>query len=511
METLSKDALLVAPRQDLIDTIVSLRAINDQLRSRLQELEFSMEWFKKQIYGTKSERFIPCNMQQTLNLGVQPVELKIAQRTIAAHTRTTTTPVEGHGRGVMPTHLPFVDIVIEPEQDIAGMVKIGEEVTWEYDCEPKSLFVKRYIRPKYVHPENENAGVTIGVLPDRPVDKGNMGPGLLANIVLDKYLYHTPLECQSRKISAEYNVRFAESVLCDAVRNVSFWIEPIYKIMAADIVTATYLQADETSIKVLWHELKGKAHTGWYWGYHDPLRKITVFDFKMSRGREGPNEFLKNFSGTLQTDDYAGYVDVRARPDILWAACMAHVRRKFNDCLNYDMQRATYALECIKPWFNLESQAVDDKLGHAARLAMRQELIKPSMEQFSVWLKNEVIKILPKSPMSGAISYALNQWVGFTPFLTDGRIELSTNNNENNMRPIAVGRKNYLFKGSPEAAQRGAMIYSVLATAQKHGLDIWKYLRDLLTYLPRLKDSKQAVDFVPYNWNSAQSKYLPKE
>ena len=258
----------------------------------------------------------------------------------------------------------------------------------------------------------------------------------------------------------------------------------------------------------MWHELKGKAHTGWYWGYHDPIGKIVIFDFQMTRGREGPNAFLEKFSGILQTDDYAGYNDARKRPDIIWGACMAHVRRKFSDCLSIDKDRASYALECIKSWFVLEAQAAADNLDHAARLAMRLESIKPSMDQFHEWLKEQVRKGLPKNPITQAISYAINQWPGFTPFLTDGRIELSNNLDENNMRPVAIGRKNYMFKGSPEAAKRGAMIYSVLATAKNHGLEPWSYLRDMLTYLPRATSS-QIRDFIPQQWINVKEKYLP--
>jgi transposase len=502
MQPLSRDALLVAPRQDLIDTVVSLQ-------DRIQELEFNLQWFKRQIFGAKSERFIPNDLQVSLDLGISPAKHEEKKRDVAAHERSVTKNAEGHGRGEMPTHLPFVDVVIEPQDKTDDMVCIGREVTWEYDYEPKSLFVRRYIRPKYVIPKNEDAGVLIGSLPARPVDKGTMGPGLLADIVVDKFVYHTPLDRQRRKYDADYNVAFSESLLCDVVRQVSFWIEPVYNVLVKDLLGAGYLQADETSIKVLWHELKGKAHTGWYWGYHDPLAKIVVFDFQMTRGREGPNQFLKDFKGVLQTDDYAGYVDVRRRVDIQWAACMAHVRRKFNDALTYDKPRASHALAHMKEWFALEADAANNQLSHAARLAMRTTAIRSSMDQFHQWLKDQVRVGLPKGPIVRAISYAINQWPGFQPFLTDGRVELSNNLDENNMRPVAVGRKNYLFKGSPEAARRGAMTYSILATAKNHGLEPWAYLRDLLTYLPRATTA-QVRDFAPYNWKAAQGNYLPK-
>jgi transposase len=513
MKPLSTDALIIAPRQELIDTIISLRARVEQLEAQVQEVQFSLEWFKKQIFGTKSERFIPSSdLQVSLDLGVSVVPVEVKRERIPAHTRAKATIVKGHGRGPMPTHLPFEDSTIEPDHDVTGWLRIGEEITWEYEYEPKALFVRRYIRPKYILPGKEEAGVKIGTLPTRAVEKGCMGPGLMANITVDKYEHHVPLDRQRKKYEAEYQVTFSESLLCDAIRNVGFWIEPVYKVMAEDLRQATYLQADETSIKVLWAELKGKAHTGWYWGYNDPVKKIVVFDFQMTRGREGPNEFLRTFKGILQTDDYAGYVDVRAREDIAWAACMAHVRRKFHDCLAIDRARADSALQVINEWFEHERRAREGDWDCVARLEMRQSLIKPSMDQFHQWLKEQVRKGLPKNPVVGAISYALNQWNanGFVPFLTDGRVELSNNLDENNMRPVAVGRKNYLFKGSPQAAARGAMIYSLLATARLHGLKSWEYLRDLLTYLP-LATASQVRDFTPYNWKSAKENYAAKQ
>lgn len=509
MKTFTKDTLLITERQDLADIILLQQSQIEQLTRKNAELEFSLLWFKKQIFGTKSERFIPNDQQTALDLGVSAVTPIITEKPVAAHTRIKAEKVQGHGRGEMPTHLPFVDVVIEPEQDFTGYQKIGEEITWEYDYEPKSLFVRRYIRPKYVLPKNEDAGVLIGALPARAVDKGCMGPGLLADITVDKYEFHLPLDRQRKKYEAEYDVIFSESLLCDSIRNVAFWIEPVYSIMCQGIRNSTYLQADETSIKVLWHELKGKAHTGWYWGYNDPIKKIVVFDFQMSRGREGPNEFLKEFKGVLQTDDYAGYVDVRARGDITWAGCMAHVRRKFHDCLTVDKARAQHALQTINSWFDIERAARDDDMDFTARLAQRQTMIKPSMEQFHIWLKEQVSKGLPKNPVTGAITYALNQWNnnGFLPYLSDGRVELSNNLDENNMRPVAIGRKNYMFKGSPDAAKRGAMIYSLLATARLHGLRSWEYLRDLLTFLPKAT-SAQVSDFAPYNWAANKEKYL---
>jgi transposase len=506
MNTMTADELLVAPRQQLIDTIVAQKHQIEQMESRIQELEFRIEMFDRQIFGRKSERFIPDPLQMTLDFEIPHTPLKIEKQTVAAHTRIKATPQKGHGRGERPTHLPIKEITIEPTEDVSGMVRIGQEETWEYDCKKDSIFIRLYIRPKYA-PKDGSGTVVVAELPSRPVEKGNMGPGIMSNIAVDKYVYHTPLDRQRRKFKQQYTVDFSESHLCDIIKQVGFWYEPVYELMIEDLLAVTYLQADETMIKVLWHELKGRAHTGWYWGYYAPVEKILVFDFQMSRGQEGPTRFLEKFKGIIQCDDYGGYNRLRARSDIIRMACMAHVRRKFTDALTYDIKRCTQVLEIMKPWFVAEAQAKKENLGFNDRLIMRREQIEPSMHQCEDWLRQQLPSILPQSPFGKAVGYALNQWPDFAPFLNDGRVELTTNLDENNMRPVAVGRKNYMFKGSPEAARRGAIIYSVLGTAMKHGLDPWQYSTDLLTWLPRVKNN-QLRDFLPYNWINLRKKYV---
>jgi len=352
MKTITKDSLIIASRQELIDTILSQASLNEKLQSELQELKFRLEWFKRQVFGTKSERFIPSDdLQEALDLGIVKNEetrsSEAPAKVITYEKKTKEKQKVAHGRGNMPTHLPIKDVVIEPEGDLTGMVRIGEEVSWYYEMDkPSSLHVVRLIRPKYVLPKQD--GVLIGELPALPVEKGNAGPGFIAHILIDKFVYHIPLDRQRKKFKTEYNVDFSESWLCDNNKNGIFWLETAFNDYVRKILSSDYLQADETPIPVLTKDKKGKTHRGYFWVYHDPIRKIVIFDYHKSRSREGPNEFLKFFKGTLQVDAYEGYGEIIASNCLKRSACMDHVRRRFEKALDYDKDRAQYALDIIR-------------------------------------------------------------------------------------------------------------------------------------------------------------------
>lgn len=504
METLAPDALVIAPRQQLIDTILSLQKRLQTQSSRVEELEFQLDWFKRQIFGTKSERFLPDDDQQLmLELGIGPNtdQSQHDSQTITYDRRQPSTPAKkpGHGRGPMPTHLPIEDRTIEPDGDVSDMVRIGEEVSWYYEMEPASLRIVRITRPKYARPNGE--GVLTGELPSLPIEKGNAGPGLVTQIVIDKFVYHLPLDRQRKKFQSEYDVVFSESWLSDQVRGAGRLIEPVYDAYVKALLKSTYLCADETSIPILIKGKRGKTHRGYFWVYYDPLSKITVFDYRDSRARGGPSEFLRDFKGILQVDGYEGYNEVIARNGIRRAACMDHVRRRFEKALAYDCERARYALDIMQNWYAVEDKARGEGLTLQQRFELRQAETVPSMSAFKQWLTEQMGQVMPKSAIGAAISYALNQWPFFEPFMTDERVELSNILVENKIRPIAIGRKNYLFKGSPEAAKRAARVYTLVATAQNHNQDPFAHIRDLLTRLPDAKITDIA-DFLLPNWKA---------
>lgn len=512
MNNLSKDALLVAPRQQLIDllsakdnTINKLEKSIAEVESKMQALEFQIDWFKRQAFGSKSERYVADDELQTaLELGITPPADPVTEKQHISYDRKKTSgkePKPGHGRGKMPEHLPIIEKVIKPDFDTTGMKEIGADISWYYEFKPGSLRVVKITRIKFA-PHN-NSTVVMAELPALPMDKGNAGASLITQVVTDKYVYHVPLDRQRKKYKTEYDVNFSVSWLSDLVKTCGFWIEPVYTAYTRNLITSPYICADETPIPVLCKDKKGKTHRGYFWVYYDPLQKIVSFDYRKSRSHHGPSEFLKDFHGILQIDGYDGYNDIIRLNGITRAACMDHVRRKFEQALNYDQQRAQYALDQMQQWYTVEAEAKDNKLHAAERLQKRIELTVPSMKAFRKWMTDTVKDVLPQSPICKAISYALNQWQYFKPFESDGRVEISNIATENKIRPVAIGRKNYMFKGSHEAAQRAAMIYSLVATAQCHGINPSVYLNDILEKLPQSK-SNQIENFLIPNWESPQ-------
>lgn len=468
-----------------------------ELEAKYQQTQHELQWLKRQLFGQKSERFVPDDTQLSLDLNIPAVPLAVTREDIS-YTRNKVMQTAGHSRTEMPTHLPFEDIRIEPQEDTTGAQKIGEEVSWEFEYEPGTLFVRRFIRPKYRL--NNNDGIVIGMLPARPVDKGNFGPGIMSTVTTDKYVYHLPLHRQIQKFGNQFDVTFAESTFCDIIARTVFWLEPIYALMKEKLLSASYIQADETPVPVLVKQNKGKTHKGYYWVYFDPLGKVALFEYKSGRSREGPNVFLKEYEGILQVDGYAGYNDLAARDTITRAACMAHVRRKFDEALQYDKVTSEYVLSTIGRWFAIEKEAVTANLTHAQRRDMRQDIMAEEFAALRQWMINEVGNHLPKSPTRKAMEYALGQWSGFDIFLADGRVELSNNWVENAIRPVALGRKNYLFKGSEPAAQRGAIIYSIVSTAKLHGKEPREYIKHLLEKLPS-ENTANLVKYLPWNVN----------
>ncbi len=475
---------------------------NRQLSSENETLKYQLEYYKRQLYGKKSERFEPNDQQTELDLGVEAVEVPLTTEHVEYDRKKKGKKTAGHGRGEMPTNLPIVDVVIEPDEDVEGCRKIGEEISWEIDFKPGTMFVRRYIRPKYAR--KDETDIVVGKLPARPVEKGNFGPGIMASITIEKYLYHMPLYRQAQMYKDYFGIKIAESTMSDIIKHSSFWLESVYSEMKKELLKSDYLMADETPIPAIIKTSKKKTKKCYYWVYYDPIRKITVFEYRNGRGREGPNEFLKDYKGILQIDGYQGYNDVVSKEGVTRAACMAHVRRYFEKALDYNREKAEYALNIIKSWFSVDTEAREKGLSHDKRLALRKENnMKESFIDFKKWMFKQCEEELPQSLIRKACEYGLGQWDGFNPFLTDGRVELSNYLVENAIRPVTIGRKNYLFKGSESSAQRGAVIYSVINTAKQLEINVPDYITFLLENLPREK-SKNIENYLPFKIKMAE-------
>jgi transposase len=461
--------------QELIDQTHKLQDENRYLRNELEKL-------KRMIFGAKSERFIPGDTSQlSLDLGqdVQPpVEPQSEEIT---YTRQKADEKKGHARTELPTNLPREVVVIEPAEDITGGVKIGEVITEVLDYKPGKLIVTRYVRPKYALPNDQ--GIVIGQLPSLPIPRGNVGSGLLAQLVISKFVDHLPFYRQVQMFK-RMGVTLAESTVNDWFRGGCDLLEPLYECLKKKVVQGDYLMADETPISVLTEDKPGATHKGYHWVYYSPVERLVLFDYQKGRGRDGPTELLKEYRGALQVDGYQAYDAFENKKDITLLACMAHVRRKFDEALKNDQPKGEYALGTIQKLYTIERDARQQNMNPEERKALRQEKAVAILEELHGWLNDHLTQVLPKSAIGQAIAYTLHLWPRLIRYLDDGRYEIDNNLIENSIRPVALGRKNYLFAGSHEGAQRAAMMYSFLGTCKINEVEPYDWLRKVLSRIP---------------------------
>ena len=453
---------------------------------------------RKMIFGQKRERFIPVDSNQmSLNFGDQ-VEYKVEEETeeVSYTRRKSTKKITPHGRQSLPSHLPRKDIILEPEEDVSVLKKIGEEITEELEYKPGQLYVKRYIRPKYIDPAKEK--ISIAQMPSRPLEKAIAGPGLLAHIIISKYVDHLPIYRQQQIFKRE-KIDLPRSTMDNWLRDLGVLLNPLYAAQKKRIIAKDYLMADETTIKILDKKIKGKTHTGYFWVYYSPLDKEVYFDYQQGRGRAGPNDFLADYQGALQTDGYAVYDRFDLETGITLLGCMAHARRKFYNARDNDRKRSEWMLGKIGQLYAIESLAREKGLTNFDRFSLRQEKAIPILTEMESWLAQEIYAVTPKSTIGKAMQYMTNRWPYLKRYVEDGRYEIDNNLVENAIRPVALGRKNYLFSGSHNGAKRSALFYTLVSNAKLQGLEPFSYLRDVLEIIADYPVTKVS-DLLPVNF-----------
>jgi hypothetical protein len=324
------------------------------------------------------------------------------------------------------------------------------------------------------------------------------GAALLAQIIGDKFVLHLPFYRQARRYE-QLGMHIPASTINTWVESGCCLIEIVGEEQRRRVLSSTYLLVDETPIRVLDKQKKGKSHRGYYWVYYSPEQKLVWFDYQPGRGREGPAKRLKDFQGYLQTDGYTLYEKFGQQPGITLVGCMAHARRKFEHALANDKSRAEKVLLWMQELYALEREAREKVMTSQQRYELRQEKAGPIITELKEWLIEEYPKLLPKSSIGKAFHYLLSRLEPIARYLEDGRLEIDTNLVENTIRPVAIGRKNYLFAGSHNGARRAALIYSLLISCKLQGLNPYEYLQDVLERLP-LHPVNQLADLLPSNW-----------
>ena len=466
----------------------------------IEKLKLQIARFKRTQFGQSSERY-PGELMQ-LELLVEDLEANQAQIAKPESVQDVVTPItppvdgvaQGHRpRRSLPEHLPRQRIEHSPSCTCstcgATMVKIGEDVSDVLEYVPASFKVIRHVRPKLACQTCQT--IVQSPAPSRPIDRGLPGPGLLAHVLVSKYGDHLPLYRQSEMYARE-GVELDRSTLADWVGGSAKLIAPLVAALRDYVLSATTLHADDTPVPVL-QPGKGKTKTGRLWTYVRDGRSAGSTDppavwFAYSPDRKGehPVSHLKNFSGILQADGYAGFeplYEPERRPGlILEAACWAHVRRKFYDIhVANKSPIAAEALTCIRKLYEIESD-IRGELPEA-RKGRRQQQSKPLLQELHGWLTTTLLTVSKKSVLWKAISYATTRWMALTRYCDNGAIQIDNNAAERSLRAIAMGRKNWMFAGSDAGGVRAAAIYSLIGTAKLIGLNPEAYLTYVLEHI----------------------------
>ena len=476
-------------KEDLLKVISS----RDQ---KIDYLESQLAMYKRMQFGQKRERFEGDSNQIALPFEAEPAEVVQQQEETKEKIEYVRKRPNHKGRAKLPAHLPVEEIEIHPEGDLSEMVCIGKEITEELECEPAKFYIKRYIRYKYAAKNGDR--VSIAELPERVIDKGIPGASLLAMILTGKYMDHLPLYRQ-KQIFARENIQIPSSTIEGWTKQALEKLEPLYEHLIFDTKSKGYLQVDETPIKVLDSDKKGAAHQGYYWVYHAPLDGTVLFDYSPTRGGIAAVPMLGNFKGYLQTDGYAVYEKYGKKKEVTHLACWAHARREFEKALDNDKRRAEKALLLIQQLYINERKAKEENLSPQQIKELRLAESLPVINELGKWIFEEIKNTLPKSQIGKAMAYAYARWDALSAYLYDGNLFIDNNLVENVIRPIALGRKNYLFAGSHEAAQRSAMIYSLFALCKKHEVNPFQWLKYTLQNIMSI-NHKNIKELYPQNY-----------
>lgn len=473
-----------------------------QNEEQIAALQFELDKFRRYFFGKKSEK-LPIGDTDAAQMGLfelgttQEQQEELSGQIEIPEKKAPKKRAKGKGRMVLPENLRRETIIIEPTEDITGCVCIGEDITEVLDLIPAEFYVKRYVRPKYARPNGE--GIVTGQLPDRVVNKGIPSEAIIAQMTIDKYVYGLPLHRQIdkyRRMGVNIPASSASDWLIKGWRH----LVPLWELLKLLVTNQKYLQADESPLKVLDKNHKNGIHQGYMWVYNAPADNLIFFDYRKGRDSSGPKDMLEGYAGILQTDGYSVYEKLFSNhPHIMLVYCMAHARRKFVDALKYDKEKATLVLKEMQVLYALEQEMREEALSWEQRTVRRQEKAVPILKKLKAWMEEHAFTVLPKSPLGQAIGYTLPRWDGLSAYAIHGQIEIDNNLAENAIRPLAIGRKNYLFAGSHEAAEMTAAIYSFMASCKKNNINEFEWLKDVFERIQSHKQ-KELYQLLPNNW-----------
>ena len=483
-----------------------LRVLRQERRDR-QEVQQRLDALLRRLYGPRPEPINPAQLLLFADLSAPeapPAPIVILDEEKPDRRGKTNKP---HGRRQPSRQLRreqrrYELTAVErlcPECGGARQ-EIGVETTSQFEYKPAEVFVIEHQRVKYACPCCEGQ-VALAAKPPQPIDKGLPGPGLLAQIVADKYLDHLPLYRTEQRF-ARLGVRLPRSTMCDWMAATAGLLLPLWQCLKDWVLLSKVLHTDDTTVPVR-DEARSTHRYGRLWNYiGDAHHPGVVFDYTITHARDGPATFLTGFKGFLQADAYSVYdgIYTGSGGDIVEVGCWAHARNKFADAQNTDPERALAAKAWVRQLYDVEDEAKD--VSAAERLRLRQQKSLPLLTSFHHWLLAQREQVLPKSPIAAAINYALNQWPALMRYTTDGDLHIDNNVSERMLKLIGIGRVNWLFLGSDQGGQTAAVLYSFTATCKQLGIDSFGYLRDVLGRLPT-HPADQLDQLLPHRWQTA--------
>ena len=504
-------AQLEAKEDELQQKNSKLQQKTAKLEGKYSEAQLRIAELLHLLYSIRSERFVqgttPDPEQLTLDFGELDVQHTLPDP-ISGKTETISyqrKKAKHPGRQAIPDHLPTEEVRIEPSEDTSDAEPLGETIIDTLEYIPGSLIRRRYILPRYLKKETNQQGEEQSVfiqakMPDsRPLPKSVAEPGLLAHLICSKFLYHLPFYRQIQQLEQQYSLKLAKSTVNDWFAGVCNLLEPLYNRLKQKLLESDYLQADESPIQVQDNHKSGQTHRGYQWVYQAPLEGLVLFDYQKGRGKNGPKAILDQFRGHLQTDGYAVYDKLtKARKDIELVGCMAHARRYFFQAKESE-PKAEVALNYFAQLYALEQTLREQAADTPAIQAQRQEKARPILQALFDWARKEQVQALPKSDFGKALYYLLQREEKLTIYCSDGRLQIDNNLVENAIRPLALGRKNYLFAGSHDAAQHIAIIYSFMASCKKQVINPQEWLKDVLQRIA-LQPVNRLDELLPGQW-----------
>jgi transposase len=486
------------------------------------KLKQQVEMLQRKIWGKSSEKYIPEDPQQRkldfegLDLLPEEKELATSAKEEIEKYKTIRVKVEDKNHPVrkpLPENLPREETHIYPENiNFENWTELEPEITEVLERDPSRWYVRRIIRHKYVLKDKSlvrdiEKQIITAPMPVLPIAKSYAGATLLADIVIDKYVNHLPFYRQIQMFKQQ-GISIAPATMNGWFGDVADLMRPAYYRLKELVLRSGYIQSDETTIPIINNE-KHKTINGYIWMVRAVTEDLVFFHYDYgSRAQKVALQLFKDFQGVIQTDGYAVYDIYENKKGVLPIGCWAHARRKFEEALKEDEVRASYALEQIGLLYQVERRADKENLSDEERSELRSRLAYPIMVAFEKWMLREYPKVLPKGRIGKALRYTYNTYHKLTRYHLDGKLKIDNNLGENAIRPIALGRKNWLFCGNHESAENAAIMYSMLGCCKAHEVNFRDWLVFFLNNIHKYDNdyTKDLAELLPHNFKPKNQK-----